>query len=444
MAQQIVMPQLGESVVEGKIVEWLVGPGDRVEAGTPLLEVETDKANTEVPATGDGYVRTLLAEVGDTVDVGTPLIELSDSPPDAPGVPTAPETTQRSDPRGASRTPTTAPAPTPVAPPRRPVTTPPATAIYNAQDGGDGRPWNAGGVVAAPTRQMVSLPLAQRSPTGHALAAKATAAATAPAAPAADTRPAVHGPYGSPAGGRFFRPPTVRANPEDTVIPFSKRRGIIAEHMVYSKHVSPHVPCFAEIDVTDVMAERKRHKAQLAEQGISLSLLAFVSKAICEALREFPALNAVVGADEVIQRGRVHLGVAVETEGGLLVPVIRDADGLSVGGLARAVGELATKAREKRIMVDDLSGGTFTVSNPGRRGNLFGAAIINQPQVGILRMGEVVRRPVVREVDGSEAICIRSMMFLSLSYDHRIIDGVTGNGFLYRVRELLESGGFQI
>jgi len=147
---------------------------------------------------------------------------------------------------------------------------------------------------------------------------------------------------------------------------------------------------------------------------------------------------------EVIQRGDIHLGVAVETDGGLVVPVIRNADQLSTGGLAKAVVDVADKARDKKITLDDLSGGTFTVSNPGRRGNLFGAAIINQPQVGILRMGEIVRRPVVRTIAGEEVICIRSMMYLSLSYDHRIIDGVQGNGFLFRIRELLEAGQFDI
>ncbi|TVR05246.1 MAG: hypothetical protein EA398_00165 [Deltaproteobacteria bacterium] len=247
-----------------------------------------------------------------------------------------------------------------------------------------------------------------------------------------------------PQGARYFKPPVVKAAPEDTVIKFSKRRGIIAEHMVYSKQVSPHVPCFAEVDMTKIVEMRRKNKDRLKEQGIPLTVLSFLLKATTQALREFPGVNAVVGADEIIQRGSIHLGVAVETDEGLLVPVIRDADTLSVSGLARAVVELAHKARNKKITIDDLSGGTFTVTNPGRRGNLFGAAVINQPQVGIVRMGEIVRRPVVRVIDGEEVICIRSMMYLALTYDHRIIDGVTGNGFLYRIRELLEEGNFQL
>lgn len=251
-------------------------------------------------------------------------------------------------------------------------------------------------------------------------------------------------PVGTPAGMKNFKVPRVEAGPNDTVIKFSKRRSIIAEHMVYSKHVSPHVPCFAEVDMNVVSDLRRKHKNRLAQEGISLTILAFVLKATTQALAEFPNVNAVVGEQEVIQRGDINLGVAVETDGGLVVPVIKNADQLSVGGLAKAVVDIAEKARDKKITMDDLTGGTFTVSNPGRRGNLFGAAIINQPQVGILRMGEIVRRPVVRTIEGEEVICIRSMMYLSLSYDHRIIDGVAGNGFLYRIRELLEAGDFDI
>lgn len=453
MGSQVVMPQLGESVMEGQIVEWFVQPGDRVEQGTPLLEVETDKANTDVPSTTDGYVARILVAAGETVDVGTPLLELTDSPT---SVESSPPVTSQPEPPApepepapvASEMLTPEPEPAPIVAPA-----PPATRPAKAPEGE--RPWNANNIVAAPTSAPAALPMAAPTATpARALSLVQTAAGAAAVAsiasanaapqPAAASAPQLSGPYGAPTGARYYRPPVVKPGEGDTVIPFSKRRGIIAEHMVYSKQVSPHVPCFAEVDVTAAMDQRKAHKGRLAEQGVSLSLLAFVLKATCEALSEYPTLNSVVGADEIIQRGRVHLGIAVETPGGLLVPVIRNADTLSVSGLARAIGELADKARNKKITIDDLAGGTFTVTNPGRRGNLFGAAIINQPQVGILRMGEIRRLPVVREIDGEEVICIRSMMFLGLSYDHRIIDGVAGNGFLYRVRELLESSNFDI
>ena len=453
------MPQLGESVMEGQIVEWFVNPGDKVEQGTPLLEVETDKANTDVPSTTPGYVARILVAAGETVDVGTPLLELSDTPMDvSASTPASPEPA----PTPVAAAPVSAAPPEPVS---APVPVPPPAAVQApvspvalSMSGPRGtktpegdKPWNANNIVATPAAAAAALPMAQSAPTPAAQSAAGAAALAAVAAP----RPPAHaaapapaalppGPYGAPVGARYFRPPVVKAGEGDKVIPFSKRRGIIAEHMVYSKAVSPHVPCFAEVDVTAAMDQRKAHKGRLAEQGVSLSLLAFVLKATCEALADYPAVNSVVGADEIIQRGRIHLGIAVETPGGLLVPVIRNADTLSVSGLARAIGELAGKARNKKITIDDLSGGTFTVTNPGRKGNLFGAAIINQPQVGILRMGEIRRLPVVRKIDGEEVICIRSMMFLGLSYDHRIIDGVAGNGFLYRVRELIEAANFDI
>jgi 2-oxoglutarate dehydrogenase E2 component (dihydrolipoamide succinyltransferase) len=449
MASQIVMPQLGESVVEGTIVQWFVAVGDKVDNGTLLVEVETDKANTEVPSTSVGYVVRLLVPTGTTVAVGTPIIELSETPVSAgaaaPAPAPAPAPVAAPAPAPAPvAAPVAAPAPppAPVAAPPAPIAVPMAAAPAPVQApvaDETQRSWNLDGVVASPTAAITPLPLASRP-----------ALASPPLPPelarlvGETTAGAPGGRFGAPTGGKHYKVPPIEKGPNDTVIKFSKRRAITAEHMVYSKHVSPHVPCFAEVDMSPVSDLRKKHKDRLAADGISLTLLGFVLKATVMALREFPTMNAVVGDEEIIQRADVHLGCAVETEQGLVVPVIRNADKLSVGGLAKAVADMADKARDKKITVDDLSGGTFTVSNPGRKGNLFGAAIINQPQVGILRMGEIVRRPVVREINGEEVICIRSMMYLSLSYDHRIIDGVAGNGFLFRVRELLERGQFDI
>jgi 2-oxoglutarate dehydrogenase E2 component (dihydrolipoamide succinyltransferase) len=449
MASKIVMPQLGESVVEGTIVTWLVKVGDLVENGTLLVEVETDKANAEVPSTERGYVKALLAANGDIVAVGQPIIELvanaselggapaaapAPAPSPAPAAAPAPAPAPAAAPAPAPA-PAAAPAPAPAAAPAPAPAAAPAPALVTSIPATSNHAWNRDGVVAAPGTGSLPLPLASAgSPPLPAELARLVS----------DTTAAVEGPFGTPAGMKNYKVPPVQAGPNDTVIKFSKRRSIISEHMVYSKHVSPHVPCFAEVDMSAVSELRRVHKGRLEKEGISLTILAFVLKATTMALREFPGVNAVVGNGEVIQRGDIHLGVAVETDGGLVVPVIRNADQLSTGGLAKAVVDVADKARDKKITLDDLSGGTFTVSNPGRRGNLFGAAIINQPQVGILRMGEIVRRPVVRTIAGEEVICIRSMMYLSLSYDHRIIDGVQGNGFLFRIRELLEAGQFDI
>jgi len=225
----------------------------------------------------------------------------------------------------------------------------------------------------------------------------------------------------------------------------SPMRRIIADHMVYSKRTSPHVGTVAEVDLSRVVRLRSQHKKSFQEtHGVSLTFLPFIVHATVKALREFPALNASVVEDAIVEKQDVHVGVATETEKGLVVPVVRHADRLSLAGTAMAIDDLATRAREKRLSADDLRGGTFTVSNPGRHGNLYGFAIINQPQVGILRMGEIAKRAVVRTLDGEDAIVIRTMMYMALSYDHRAVDGAPANGFLYRIRELLEAAEFDL
>jgi 2-oxoglutarate dehydrogenase E2 component (dihydrolipoamide succinyltransferase) len=231
----------------------------------------------------------------------------------------------------------------------------------------------------------------------------------------------------------------------DRVVPMTAQRRMIAAHMVYSKHTSPHVGTVAEVDLGGVSALRSRHADAFRERHrASLTLLPFVGHCAVRALREFPALNASVADDAIVERGNVHLSIAVETEKWLLAPVVRHADRLSLTGLALAIAELSGRARDRKLSPDDLRGGTFTVSNPGRKGNLYGFAIINQPQVGILRLGEVVKRPVVRTVEGQDVIVIRPMMHIALSYDHRAVDGARANAFLFRIRELLESADFEL
>jgi pyruvate/2-oxoglutarate dehydrogenase complex dihydrolipoamide acyltransferase (E2) component len=214
--------------------------------------------------------------------------------------------------------------------------------------------------------------------------------------------------------------------------------------MVYSKVTSPHVPCCAEVDMTPLFRLREQWKQAKETGGRAPSFLVAVCRATIQALGEFPRMNAVVQDESVILRKDINLGVAVDTDKGLLVPVIRKANEKSVLGLSRALEDLAARARTGKVTADELSGGSFTISNPGLKGNLWGASIINQPQVGILRMGEIVKRPVVREMDGEDAIVVRQMMYVTLSYDHRVIDGVIGNSFLHRVRELLEEARFTL
>jgi 2-oxoglutarate dehydrogenase E2 component (dihydrolipoamide succinyltransferase) len=233
--------------------------------------------------------------------------------------------------------------------------------------------------------------------------------------------------------------------PGDRVIQMTPLRKLVAQHMVLSKRISPHVGTVAEIDLQRVVQLRQVHKRDFQEtHGFGLTYLPFVVHATVRALREFPRLNASVVDDAIVEKKDVHLGIAVETEKGLVVPVVRHADRLSLVGLAAAVEDLSERARTKKLSADELKGGTFTVSNPGRHGNLYGFAIINQPQVGILRMGEIVKRPVVRELGGEDAIVIRPIMHLALSYDHRAVDGAPANGFLYRVKQLLEEAEFDL
>jgi pyruvate/2-oxoglutarate dehydrogenase complex dihydrolipoamide acyltransferase (E2) component len=245
--------------------------------------------------------------------------------------------------------------------------------------------------------------------------------------------------------GSTFRPPVYQPREGDTVEPFTRRRKLIAEHMVYSKTHSPHVGTVAEVDLTRLTALREAHKNSFQQrEGFTLTLLPFAVMATIRALKDFPRMNASVVGDSAVYRREINLGVAMDAEEGLVVPVIKQADTFTVVGLAREIERLRRKVQDKSITADDLGGGSFTLSNPGREGNLYGFAIINQPQVGILRMGEVKKRPVIVEVDGADAFAIRTIMYLALSYDHRVIDGVLGNRFLYRTARILEEANFEL
>ncbi|MGH7812673.1 MAG: 2-oxo acid dehydrogenase subunit E2, partial [Candidatus Binataceae bacterium] len=267
----------------------------------------------------------------------------------------------------------------------------------------------------------------------------ARAVAQTPAAPPT-TPPAI-----PPAAGTAFRAPVYEPREDDLVEPLTHRRKLIAEHMVYSKTHSPHVGTVAEVDLSKTMALREAHKDSFQKrEGFPLTLLPLAAMAALRALKEFPRMNASLVGDSVVIRREINLGIAMDAEEGLVVPVIKGAELLSVTGLAGEIERLRRKVAEKTLTAGDLSGGSFTISNPGREGNLYGFAIINQPQVGILRMGEVKKRPVAIEVDGTDAIAIRWIMHLALSYDHRVIDGVFGNRFLYRTARILEAADFEL
>ena len=422
-SQTVAMPQLGESVLEGVVVKWLVQEGEHVAVDAPLCEVETDKASVEVPSPIEGYVARYLVEIDDVVEVGNPIVELTT---EAPSGVQAAKPAPTPEPAAAPAKTNGASAPAPAAPVR---TIAPSSASLNV----------------APEASLSASSGVGPAQWANLTRAPAAAPAPAAAAPAPQKKkPSRWLPFGHPDGAGAYRYPQPNADEGDTVEKFSRRRKIIAEHMVISQAVSPHVVTVAEVDMTNLVNLRNEHKDRLKAQGIGLTFLAFILKATVEALTEFRGMNAVVGDGELILKGRINLGCAVETPAGLVVPVLRDADQLNLLGLAQGLSRLAKKARDGDLEPDDVTGGTFTVSNPGRKGNLYGGAIINQPQVGIVRMGEIKKRPMIIEQDGSDVIAIRHMMYLALSYDHRVIDGVTGNSFLYRIRELLEQANFHV
>jgi 2-oxoglutarate dehydrogenase E2 component (dihydrolipoamide succinyltransferase) len=426
MSVSVVMPKLGESIAEGTITKWHVKVGDVVTKDQVLLTVSTDKADTDVPSPAAGVVRRILAEEQAVVPVEVPILELE---------------------AGATAAPTVAaPAPaSPVAPEARrdPPTTP---AVRNAareldvdlskvQGSGERGRVTKGDVVAFAAQATKPTPVAPTAPVVIAPAPAPAAAVSAGPSPSSIGIPGFRGAY---------QPKPYIASPGDEVVPFNRRRRIIADHMVYSKHVAPHVYTFAEVDMHRVSKLRDARKDAWKAEGVSLTFLAFIASATARALRETPAMNARVLDDAYVKLKEVNLGIAVETPAGLLVPVVRNADELTVKGLARAIDALARKARDGKIDADDLAGATFTISNPGPKGNFVGAAVINQPNVGILRTGEIVKRPVVVEADGADTIAIHPVMFCALSYDHRIVDGVAANNFLYRVTELIEAGQFDV
>ncbi|MCC7534569.1 MAG: 2-oxo acid dehydrogenase subunit E2 [Deltaproteobacteria bacterium] len=444
MSTVVTLPHLGESVVEGTVLKWLVAVGDLVARDQPLVEIGTDKTDTEVVAPASGRVVSLaiaegqtarvgatLATIDETARVDAPALALAGPAPALAGPAPAPAgaapATSAASPAAprpeAASAPAAAPAPAaPAAPPRAS----PAVRKLAHESGvalGDVAASGLGGRITAEDVRRAAEPAPAR-----ATAPRDEAPSPSPQAPATGDR-----------ASAFVLPPYA-SRPGDQVVPFSRRRRIIADHMVFSKRVSPHVLTVAEVDMHAAHTLREAHKATFQAEGIPLTFLAFVAAATARALREFPLLNSRVLDDAYVMLKEIHLGIAVETDDGLIVPVVRNADELTLRGIARAIDDVAQRARKGKLGPDDLAGKTFTLSNPGRKGNLFGAAIISQPNVAILRIGEIRKRVVVVEHDGQDLMAIHPVMHLALSYDHRIVDGFAANSFLWRLRDLLERG----
>ena len=428
MTHSVTMPALGESVSEGTVTRWLKNVGDSVAVDEALLEVSTDKVDTEIPSPVAGILLSIDVPVDTTVAVGARLAVIGESGQSAAPVVAAPVVA----------------APVVAAP----VVTAPVVAA----------PVVAAPVVAAivqPTDAYVTplvrklandlgVDLSQIKGTGiggrirredvESLSRPVTAPVSTPA----------YAPSSAPSTAQTA--PSVNASPlRGTTVTMSRLRKVIAARMVESLQVSAQLTTVVEVDVTKIARLRERSKESFeAREGVKLSFLPFFAVAVCEALKQHPVLNSSVEGDQITYHGTEHLGIAVDTERGLLVPVISNAGDLNMGGIARKISDLAARTRDNKVTPDELGGGTFTLTNTGSRGALFDTPIINQPQVAILGLGAIVKRPmVVRAEDGGETIAIRSMVYLGLSYDHRVVDGADAARFLVTLKERLEGGAFE-
>jgi 2-oxoglutarate dehydrogenase E2 component (dihydrolipoamide succinyltransferase) len=418
----ITMPALGESVSEGTVTRWLKNVGDSVAVDEALLEVSTDKVDTEIPSPVAGTLLAIDVAVDTTVAVGArlALIGVSGSAPIA-------------------ATPPAAPAPVaaaPVAPTPPPAPVAAAAPVTQPQDA----------YVTPIVRKLANdLGVNLASVRGTGIGGRIRKEDVEAAAPRSAVAPVASTPAAPAAAPSAPRPTTVASPLRGTTVTMSRLRKVIAARMVESLQVSAQLTTVIEVDVTKIARLRDRSKPTFeAREGVKLSFLPFFAVAVCEALKQHPVLNSSVEGDQIMYHGAEHLGIAVDTERGLLVPVIHNAGDLNMGGVARKIADLAARTRDNKVTPDELGGGTFTLTNTGSRGALFDTPIINQPQVAILGLGAVVKRPmVVKGEDGGETIAIRSMVYLGLSYDHRVVDGADAARFLVTLKERLEGGAFE-
>jgi 2-oxoglutarate dehydrogenase E2 component (dihydrolipoamide succinyltransferase) len=387
----VVMPQMGESIVEGTLTKWLKKRGDRVERDEPLFEISTDKVDTEIPSPAAGVLAEIAVEEGQTVGINTVVARIDEGGTAVVAAAAAP------------------PAPVEAAPaaePAAPAATGPLSPLVRKmarEHGIDLARVTGTGAGGRITKQDLEHHLAQ----------------PAPAAPAAPPAPV----------------PAAAPGAKTRLEPMSTMRLKIAEHMVASKRISPHVTTVHRVDMTRVAKLRERHKADVqARYGFSLTYLPFVARAAAEALRAYPLVNASIDGNNIVYHNEIHIGIAVALENGLIVPVIRHAGEKNVLGLQRAIADLATRARSRQLKPDEVLGGTFSITNFGSFGSLMGTPVINQPQVAIMGVGTVDKTPVVID----DAIAIRSICHLSLTFDHRLIDGALADQFMSRVKKALE------
>jgi 2-oxoglutarate dehydrogenase E2 component (dihydrolipoamide succinyltransferase) len=488
MATDVVMPQMGESIAEGTITRWLKKVGERVERDEPLFEISTDKVDAEIPSPAAGTLTQVLFNEGDTVEVNKVVAYIGEEGGAAAAPPAKQEAAAAAAPASQAAVAATAPPqpppsqPVQPAPEQRAVSPQPAPAPQqqpapqplqpasggaritevsgspHATEGAPPADGSHGARTAEELRRTRSSPLVRKIAAEHnvdisrlegtgasgrvtkndILSYIESGAQSSPqAAPQAAEAPAMRAPS---------QAPTAQPAEGDRVEPMTVMRKKIAEHMTMSQRTSAHVATVYEIDMTRVHRLRESKKAEFHQRvGTKLSYMPFIFQAITQAIRKFPVFNSQVSGDQIIYKRDINLGMAVALDWGLIVPVIKRADDLSVAGLAKAANDLAERARAKQLKPDEVAGGTFTVTNPGVFGGLFGTPIINQPQVAILGVGTIEKRAkVITTEEGDDVIAIRHMAYFALSFDHRIIDGADAERFLSYVKEILEAGQFTV
>jgi len=464
MSTEVVMPQMGESIAEGTITKWLKKLGERVERDEPLFEISTDKVDAEIPSPAAGTLTEVRFKEGETVEVNTVVAVLdgdqASATAEAPAKAAAPAPPPPPAPAPPPPPPQQAAPPPPPPPPpvqAKPAAPPsPAPPVAEKKDGS--------AATAEELRRTKSSPLVRKIAQEHnvdisqlegtGLSGRVTKndilsyiESGSTAAPAQRPAERVTTPAPAPAPPQeIVAPPPPRPQLGDRVEQMSVMRKKIAEHMVLSRRTSAHVTTVYEIDMTRIARLRDTHRDAFYERtGTKLTFMPFIFEAVNKGLREFPIFNAQVNGEQIIYKQDINLGMAVALDWGLIVPVIKRADDLSISGLARAANDLADRARTKQLKPDEVTGGTFTITNPGVFGGLFGTPIINQPQLAILGVGKIEKRAkVMTTPDGDDFIGIRWMAYFALSFDHRVIDGADAERFLAFIKEQLEAGDFSV
>ncbi|HKB08742.1 MAG TPA: 2-oxoglutarate dehydrogenase, E2 component, dihydrolipoamide succinyltransferase [Candidatus Polarisedimenticolia bacterium] len=453
MRVDVIMPQMGESIAEGTLTRWLKKPGDKVARDEPIFEISTDKVDAEIPSPAAGTLVDIKVQEGQTVPINTVVAQVETEASAAAAVGKAP----------SSPAPAAKPAPTPAAQPAaaapsgdgkergaRATASPqtPATAPAGAREVPKAASLLGQGASVEDLRRVRSSPVVRKIAEEHnidisgiqgtGISGRVTKTDILKVVDGGGARAA--SPVSAAPALRAAAPAPVFAPGErTTVVPMSPMRKKIAEHMVMSKRTSAHVTTVFEVDMSRVMKLRAEHQqAFLERHGVKLTPTPFMVKAAVEALKAFPEMNASIDGDSVVYKKDINVGIAVALDWGLIVPVVKHADDLSLSGIAKTVTDLAERARAKKLTPDEVQGGTFTITNPGIFGSLFGTPIINQPQVGIMGVGAIQKRVVV--VD--DAIGIRQMVFLTLSFDHRLIDGAVADQFMAQIRSTLQEGRF--